>query len=715
MGRRDRAGAVTMRPRCFRLLVALAAGGVPAAAAAQDPVASDTLARDTIMLAPLTAEATRLPGSAEREPAAISTVDVSEALQARPGLGLDEVLEGVPGVYAANRYNFALDQRLAIRGFGARAGFGIRGVRVLLDGVPQTLPDGQSQLTNLQPADLATAEILRGTASSRFGNASGGVVALRSSPLPAEGAEHEVQVSGGSFGTAGWRVRTAGRLGAIAGGITISGLTTDGHRQHADADLRQAALSADWVASAATVAELRVRLADQPLSLNPGAIDVETYRAARDSAAPTAITRNARKVVDQQQAALTVRHQTGSGGRAVVTAYALRRDLLNPLATNTIIDIDRVAYGARVDASHPLGTGPRAPRIGVGLDLQRMRDDRLNYLGNGAGTPTDEITVDQRETVTEIGPFVLAEWSPAPAWQLSGGVRADWLAFEADDRLRAGGVDRSGDRDMSAVSGHAGASFSPSAAALLYLSASTAFETPTTTELANRPGADGGFNPDLGPQEAVTLEAGARGLTGALRWSAALFRTRVDQAIVQFLEVGGREYFTNAGRTAHDGIELGVSAESPGGVGVSLAYSYGRYRFLEYRVQQGETADTLDGNTIPGVPAHLFDGTVALTRGPLTLALSQSIRSSIWADDTNTLEVDGWGLGVTALRAHARIGWGGTQLEPYAAVENLFDRPHIGSVTVNGFGGRVLEPAPGRHLYVGLSVSHRSVRSAGAR
>ena len=715
MGRGDRSGAVTIHSiangcrAAGRWLVAgLLVAALPAAASAQDSVPADTLARDTTTLAPLTAEAARLPGSAERVPAAIATVDVSDALAARPALGLDEVLDGVPGVYAANRYNFALDQRLAIRGFGARAGFGIRGVRVLLDGVPQTLPDGQSQLTNLQPADLASAEVLRGTASSRFGNASGGVVALRTAALPSEGAEHEVRVSGGSFGTTNWRLRSAGRLGVVAAGVSVSGLATDGHRQHSDAELRQAALSADWTVSGSTLAELRVRLADQPLSLNPGAIDAATYAARADSAAATSITRNARKVVDQQQAALTVRHHTASGGRAAVTAYALRRDLLNPIATNTIIDIDRAAYGARIDASHPLGSSARAPLLGIGVDVQRMRDERLNFVGDGAGTATDEVTVDQRETVTELGPFVLAEWSPVPAWQLSGGLRADWLTFAADDRLRAGGIDRSGERDMSALSGHLGASFSPAPSAVVYVSASTAFETPTTTELANRPGEDGGFNPDLGPQEAVTLEAGGRGSIGPVRWSAAAFRTRVDQAIVQFLAVSGREYFTNAGRTAHDGLEIGVSAEPGPDVALSLAYSYGRYRFLKYRVQQGEAVDTLDGNTIPGVPAHLLDATVSLARGPFTVSVGQSVQSSMWADDANTLEVDGWGWGVTSLRAHARAGWGATLLEPFVAIENLFARPHVGSVTVNGFGGRVLEPAPGRHFYFGLTARYRS-------
>ncbi len=336
-----------------------------------------------------------------------------------------------------------------------------------------------------------------------------------------------------------------------------------------------------------------------------------------------------------------------------------------------------------------------------------MRDDRRNFEGDGSGEATAVITVDQLETVTEIAPFALAEWSPAPAWLVSAGLRGDILRFVADDRLQAGGEDLSGERDMSAVSGHVGVSVAPLPAAVLYASVSTAFETPTTTELANRPDGSGGFNPDLGPQTATTLEAGARGGRAAWRWSAALFRTRIDDAIVQFLEVGGREYFTNAGLTAHDGLELGLAVEPAAGVTFAGSYTYGDYRFVRYRPQREEAVDTLDGNAIPGVPSHALDLSIAVRSGPVRVELEQSVRSAMWADDENTLEVPGWGAGVTALRVQGELPLGAAIVRPFAALENLFGRPYISAVTVNGFGGRVLEPAPGRHLYVGIEARYR--------
>src|SRR5581483_5515376 len=145
----------------------------------------DSARRDTTRvqrLPEITVTVTRTQEPLLRVPAAVGVVDSTDIRRAQPTLGLDEALNNLPGVYVANRYNFSLDQRLSIRGFGSRANFGTRGVKILLDGVPQTLPDGQSQLTNVEFADLGRIEVLRGSASSLYGNASGGVILLESQP-----------------------------------------------------------------------------------------------------------------------------------------------------------------------------------------------------------------------------------------------------------------------------------------------------------------------------------------------------------------------------------------------------------------------------------------------------------------------------------------------------------------------------------------------------
>jgi iron complex outermembrane receptor protein len=336
-----------------------------------------------------------------------------------------------------------------------------------------------------------------------------------------------------------------------------------------------------------------------------------------------------------------------------------------------------------------------------------MRDDRTNRVAAG-GQPTDSIVLDQRETVTELGPFLHVTWHPAGTVRLSAGVRHDRVTFDLDDYYQDDGVDNSGRRVMSAWSGHAGASYSGIGPVLPYLNVSTSFETPTTTELVNQPGGTGGFNDQLGPQRAVTYEAGMRSRPGAAaEFSAALFLARIQDALVPFSEVGGRSYFTNAGRLHSDGIELGLRVAPGASWDVSAAYTYARYRFDRYRVTAGTTVDTLDGKRLPGVPAHYLNLLVrVIPVSRLRLELEQQLSAGVFADDRNTLRARGWGAGVTSLRGSWDVEAGSLHFLPFLGIHNLFDRSYVSSVTVNGFGGRVFEPGPGRNAYAGLQVGY---------
>jgi iron complex outermembrane receptor protein len=693
-------------PRLHALaLAALIPLGLASAARAQVPERPDSVRVDTVTpyeLPPIVVTATRSAAPPSRLPLAVSVVEGDALADASPLGGLDDALDGVPGVHVANRYNFSLDARLSVRGFGSRANFGSRGVRVLLDGVPQTLPDGQSQFTNVDWLDVERIEVLRGTASALHGNASGGVIALRSAGVGDAPFSQEARVEGGAFGTLRWRSRTAARRGPLGAALTVSRLTTDGFREHSAADLRQLAGQVELALSPRTVAALRLGAADQPRADNPGALTAAELVADPRAAAPNNLLRLAGKAVSQQQLALTLRREDGAGEYGLVV-YGLRRDLDNPLATGTFVAIDRRALGARLDLSRRLGAGAAAPRLALGVDLQAMRDDRVNAV-SAAGRRTDTLLLDQRERVRELGPFAQLLWSPVPRLLLQGGVRYDRVAFEVDDRFLADGDD-GGRRTMDAWSGSGGASWSFGDALIPYAVVSTAFETPTTTELANRPDGAGGLNPELAPQRALSVELGARGRLAWAAWSAAAFTSAVRDAIVPFAEIGGRSFFRNAGRVRQRGVELGLTARPHRAIALSAAYTWADHRFTEYRLVTEERTDTLDGRRVPGVPQHSAHLSLRVAPGGgWSATVEHAISSFLWADDANTIRAEGWGAGVTDVR----VGWTGTagrvELAPFAAVSNLGGRRYVSSVTVNGFNGRVFEPAPGRTLHLGLEA-----------
>src|SRR5258706_7649025 len=287
-------------------------------------------------LPPAVVSVTRANPPINRIPQAVQLLEKTEISRARPTWGLDEALATVPGVYAANRYNFSLDQRISIRGFGARSAFAVRGIKVLVDGIPQTLPDGQGQLTNLELGAADRIEILRGSASALFGNASGGVISIWTDPTAPRNVRQEVRVLFGTFDRdlnrnwTKWQSSTSFRVGAGSGLVTVSRLDYTGQRQHSDADFRN--LNSRWHFPLANGWSLAAT-ADfgwDPRADNPGALTAAEMARNPDSAAPINITRGAGKDVTQGQGGVTLRRPFEGGGEAPPPLVGIARRLKKP-------------------------------------------------------------------------------------------------------------------------------------------------------------------------------------------------------------------------------------------------------------------------------------------------------------------------------------------------------------------------------------------------
>ncbi len=706
------------------LLFAFAITAAPLAA--QVPIGRDSVRADSVKVLPdLIVTVTRSPEKVVKVPAAVGIVDRRDIQGANATLGLDESLNNIPGVYVANRYNYSVDQRLTIRGFGARSNFGIRGVKVVLDGIPQTLPDGQGQLSNVDFGNLRSIEVLRGASSSLYGNAAGGVVSLESERAAAGPFSQSVRAEGGSFGLFKIQSRTTARQGAASGVLSVSRTQVDGFRQNSATEFTQANLGGDYVFGSNSVG-VRLGYTDAPKADNPGALTPAEVAANPDSAAAANIIKKAGKDVSQGQVGVTLKHYN-SRGELNATVFGVTRSLENPLAApprggapaNQGIwqSLDRKAYGLRLSADQALDGNARF-RVTTGVDLQRMRDDRTTYL-TILGV-RDSTTVDQRETVTEVGPFAQFHYAATPDLLFSAGGRFDAVTFDVADAHLSDGTDNSGNRTMSSVSGNIGVSYVKVPAFSPYANVSTNFETPTTTELANQPGSTGGFNRDLDPSRAVNYELGARGVVGRLSYSVAGYLGRVRDAIVQYQEVGGRAYFTNAGRLKNDGIELGVNAQVLDRLQLFTNYTYSNFRYDRYRIERNNAGtivvDNFDGKQLPGVPkAFVRFGVRAGPVDGVSLDVDHTMSSSVFANDANTQYVNGWGeggegvingigLGVT----NARISWqgraGGAWLKPFIGVNNLWDRTYVGSLTLNATFNRVFEPAPGRNWFIGGEI-----------
>lgn len=685
-------------------------------------------AQDTVYtLPPVTVSVTRSDELLRRVPLTIHTVSGRDVLRARPAWGLDEVLATVPGVVIANRYNFSLDQRVAIRGFGARSAFAVRGVKLVVDGIPLTLPDGQGQLTAVELGDIDHIEVLNGAASALFGNAAGGVINITTGSGRSDAPAVATRVLAGAFDR-GWRRawtkwQAAGRTQLGTGGhgsVRVSRLSYQGERDHVAADLRTAAVRATLPLGSAWVLTVLGDGGDNPRADNPGALTLAELQRNRDSAAALNLLRHAGKAVRQVQGGVALRGRL-DGADVTIATFGLTRDLENPLP-QAFITLGRAAWGGRAQATRSQRLLGRELRLTGGMDLQWQRDDRLerNYVvPNESLTTADNrpnrVLRQQLERVSEFGPFARAVLAVSSALNVSAAVRHDRVHFAVEDAYLGDGVDNSGRRAFAATSGSAGLAWTTAGGVTIYSSVASSFETPTTTELNNQPPpSGGGFNPDLKAQRAVTVELGARGAVGAspgrLGWSAAVFHAAVRDELIAFEDtlVPGRRYFRNAANARHRGLELGVQARPAAGLELSLAWTLSDFIYTSYTL--GRTS--LNGRAIPGIPRHALRLVTRAEPGWWRggwLVAEASHASGYLVDDTASARTQRW------WQMDVRAGWQGTagewQLGPFVAVQNVFDAHYVSSVVINAARGRYYEPAPGRNAYLGVEVA-RSRKAA---
>ena len=652
-------------------------------------------------IAPVVVTVLRAPLALSRAPFAISATPPGDAKQARPGLAMDEALRAIPGVQVDNRYNYALGERISVRGFGGRAQFGVRGVRVLVDGIPATLPDGQTNLNAVDIGSLGRAEVMRGPAAALYGNASGGVIQLESEAPSGLSNEERIKTTAGQNGMLRLQGIVSGTMVPATYLVSAARLRYDGYR--------------DWNSATSTYANSRITYsgASDELKLvlngldysarNPGGLTAAELVANRNQAVANNIVRKTGKSGTQGQGGITWKHALGLMDLDV-SAHALTSTIDNPIAT-AIIALDRAAGGVRAALSSQRSSH-NAATIGwsAGAEAEFQRDGRLNFVNDSGRRAA--ITLDQKERVRALSPF-------AESWAVVGdrvtvlaGARYDQHTFTAEDHfITPTNADDSGDRGMSAWSPSLGVSVRAAPGLWLYSNYATAFDTPSTTELTNRPTGAGGFNPDLEPQRTRSVEVGANLSSGRLRAQAAVYRAHVVNALIPFEvpSAPGRQYFRNAGSAFHRGFESSLSS-SLGIADGRIAYTYTGARFEHYSVTTGTNTAVYDGQHLPGVSPHRFDGTVSLhpTRQAF-VALDGRYSSATPVDDANLFASPGYAL--FDLRAGSNVRGNGLGFAPFIGVSNLVNRQYNTSVVVNAALRRYFEPGPGRTLYGGAEIA----------
>lgn len=655
-------------------------------------------------------------------PAAVSVVNGDEMRQAAPRVNLSESLGTVPGLQVQNRQNYAQDLQLSIRGFGSRSTYGVRGLRIYVDGIPATMPDGQGQTSNIDIGSVDTIEVLRGPFSALYGNSSGGVINVTSQtgtqPPTVEASSYY-----GSFGTWHYGMKATGAVGdgSHAGDVdyTVSTnrFTTHGYRDHSGARKNLAN------------ARLGVRINDvSKLTLLLNSVDIKANDAGgltadewRDNPrqSPRGDQYNTRKNTRQTQAGLHYERQLSAQDDLSVMMYAGERETtqfqsiprapqLKPSHAGGVIDLTRHYQGIDTRLTHR-GELLVPVTLTAGLDYENMSERRKGYenfvMVNGAPQYGEQgaLRRNERNLMWNVDPYLQTQWQLTDKLSLDAGVRYSSVWFDSNDYyITPGNGDDSGDASYHKWLPAGSLKYALTDAWNVYLSAGRGFETPTINELSYRSDNQSGLNFGLKPSTNDTVEIGSKTRIGNGLFTAALFQTNTDNEIVVDSSSGGRTSYKNAGKTRRQGMELGLDQQFGESWRLKAAWTW---LDATYRTNVCDDA-SCNGNRIPGIARNMGYASFGYQPEQGWYAGSDiRYMSDIMANDENTAKAPSWT--VVGLTTGYKWSYGRMDMDLFGRIDNLFDREYVGSVIVNESNGRYYEPAPGRNYGIGLNLAWR--------
>ena len=703
-----------MRVGCRRAGAVVLCSALCAAASAEP---------DAQGLAPVVVTATRDAQPAFDVPASIDVASIDAANAESPGINPSEYLQGIPGLLAHDRQNYAQDEQLSIRGFGARSTFGVRGVRLYVDGIPATMPDGQGQVSNFPLDSAQRIEVLRGPFSALYGNSSGGVIQVfTAEPTPAP--EFRAGVDGGSYGT--WRVGAdlRGSSGALGYNVDFSHFYTDGYRAHARAQRDNGNARFDVKFDGDRKLTLLVNSVTLPGADDPLGLTRAQFRTDPRQAQAAAVQFDTRKSVHQAQLGAVYEQSLGSDQGIRVLGYAGQRDVVQfqsiPLAVQArptspggVIDLDG-NYGG-IDARwnwHALLAG-RPFELSAGIDHDRQNVHRRgfnNFSGSLLGI-NGELRRDEQDDVYNIDEYVQINWELTERWLLNAGARHSDVRFAVDDHyVTASSADDSSNAAYGATMPVAGVLFRATPRWHLYAAFGNAFETPTFNELAYRPDGSAGINSSLIPARSRNAEFGSKWrLRRGGEFDVALFQADTRHELAVATSGGGRTSYRNIDHTRRRGVEARLELPLADTWSVQAAYTHLDATVRsEFEVPCPPPTQCIGlvpaGTPIPGVPRNFAGATLRHgLGGGWSAALQGNAAGRTPVDDLNSEFAPGYATFDAVLtrvfdRGHAHIS-------TFIRLNNVADRHYAGSVIVNESNGRFYEPAPGRNVFAGCTIT----------
>ena len=700
------------------------------------PLSADTAPTTPNTLTTTVVTATRTAQDAFDLPIAIDSLSQRQISDGQTQVNLSESLARVPGLVAHNRQNYAQDLQISARGFGARSAFGVRGVRLYVDGIPATMPDGQGQLSHIELGTAARIEVLRGPFSALYGNSSGGVISVFSeegSPIE----QFEADAGFGSYDTQRTAVKIAGGTDQLRYVAALSNFRTEGYREHSA--VRRANLNSRFDVALDDRSQLKiiVNAVDMPQAQDPLGLTRAQFDDDPEQAGTNAEIYDTRKSVRQQQIGVNYNRELTDqdtlegivyGGHRTTTGYQALAAAAqsSPASAGGVTDLARYYWGSDWHWTHKGALLSRPLEATIGFSYDTLREQRRgyqNFTTNADDTQTlgvkGDLRRDEDNRVFNADQYIQLKWQPADDWLLMAGVRNSRVPVRSRDHYEApGNGDDSGSTEYEATTPALGAAYYINDAVHLYANYGKGFETPTLIELAYKStsGNNTGLNLALDPSRSEHYEAGVKvlldgkGMTSG-RANIALFHVITHDELAVAANSSGRSVYQNVGKTQRDGLEASFDGRWSNGIGVALAYTLLRAEYAADFYSCPGTPCTEprlidEGNRIPGVPDSALYGEISWlhARSGFSTAVELRREAKLYVNDANSDAAAAYT--VLNWRAGFEQHWANLQLREFLRVDNATDRNYAGSVIVNESNARYFEPAPGRSFYAGIQAQY---------
>jgi iron complex outermembrane receptor protein len=655
----------------------------------------DTLSK--IGLQEVVVSALRLPFKENTVPYSISLMNARTNTQ---GLSLAEDLAGLPGLEVNDRYNYAVGDRIINRGFGARTQFGVRGIRIVQDDMPVTFADGQSNLEMIDLQNLSYVEHLRGPGSSLYGNASGGILILHSNPLSNDRFLSSVSSTIGSNGLFRWNGVLQGRIGKTEISGNYTNFHYSGFRDHASAGYQRAIVK--LVTNLTASDNLQVHAGYVNFNaLNPGSLTKLESDQDPGKANPSSISNAAGQDGNQAELAATWKHQTDSNSLFKLTVYGIHRSIVNPIIGKIVV-LPQYSGGMVASYNSWITLGEKTLNWSAGTEIAARFNFRKNYLNNSG--QESNLTIDQDEQVITSGLFIQALYPLTYRLKVDACLRYDVSYFGVRNNLLSSLNTDSSHRYMTALNPSFGVIYTLNERLNCFANITSSFETPTSTELVNRPDGAGGFNPDLNPSRAIEYEAGLRGyINPLLSYDLAIYmiQTRDELIPYQVPSSPGQDYFRNAGSTIRRGGEMTFRLLPFSFLDLNTSLTYIQALYKNFIVK------TIDysGNIIPGISQfHEVTELKFHPSGGFYCSILMENHGKMYVDDANSSTASPHTIFDLGL-GHEGLIFGKNYLKRAiisGGISNLFNTHYITAVTVNAAAARYYEPGPGRTYYLNV-------------